>query len=167
MKILFTCILICASSALFSQKILVLEQANKAQTSKMYVGDRLIFRLAGEENYWYERTITEILPESNSLLLDGYLVAIKDISALKVPRKKGWRILGGALFSLGVSLGIATTAAALYRDKNQKYPQLIAGSAGSFFTGRYLLKRKKLFLGEKHRLRIIEIKFEDSGPIAP
>jgi hypothetical protein len=147
-----------------AQKIVLLEQANKARTTKLYVGDRIIFRLAGDENYWYERTITEIIPDGNSLLLDNYLVRVQDIAALKVYRKKGTRILGGALLSLGISLGIATTAAALYRDDEQNYPALIGTSAGSFFAGRYLLKRKKIYMGEKYRLRIIEIKFEDIAP---
>ena len=91
-----------------AQKIVLLEQANKARTTKLYVGDRIIFRLAGDENYWYQRTITEIIPDGNSLLLDNYLVRVQDIAALKVYRKKGTRILGGALLSLGISLGIAT-----------------------------------------------------------
>ena len=142
-----------------AQKMLILEQANVAKTKKMYPGERLIFRLEGEENYWYERTITEILPETNSLLLDNYLVKVEDIAAIKVYKKPIARIVGGALLSLGVSLGFATGVAALYGDKDHNYPALIGGSAASFFAGRYLLKRKKLKMGDKFRLKIIEIRF--------
>lgn len=141
-----------------AQKMLIIEQANVAKTTRLFPGDRLIFRLEGEENYWYERTITEILPETNSLLLDNYLVKVEDIAAIKIHKKTIWRVAGGALLSLGVSLGFATGVAAIYGD-DYNYPLLAGASVGSFLTGRYLLKRKKLKLGEKHRLRIIEVKF--------
>jgi hypothetical protein len=152
------------SNALFSQKILLLERANRAKTTKMYIGERLTFRLAGEENYWYERTITDLFPESNSLMLDGYLVRLDDISHIKVHRRRIWRVIGGALVSFGVSLGVATAAAALYGDDHHDYPLLIGGSVGSFGTGYFLLKKRKLQLDERHRLRIIEIKFEPPLP---
>ena len=157
---LFCLVIFCCSSSLFSQKMLLLERANSAKTTKMYIGDRLIFRLAGDENYWYERTITDILPEGNSLLLDNYLVKVSDIAAIKVNKKGIVRIAGGALLSLGISLGIATSAAALYQDKDQRYPVLLGIIGGSLISSRFLLKKRKLYLNEKHRLRPIEIKFE-------
>lgn len=160
MKIIVTLLLFLGflSGTVTAQKMLIIEQANVAKTTRLFPGDRLIFRLAGEENYWYDRTITEILPETNSLLLDNYLVRLDDIVAIKVHKKTIWRIAGGALLSFGVSLGFATSIAAIYGD-DYNYPLLAGASAGSFLTGRYLLKRKKLKLGEKYRLRIIEVKF--------
>ena len=49
--------------------MLLLERVNRAKTTKFYTGDVLRFRLVGEEDYWYQRTITDILPESNTCLL--------------------------------------------------------------------------------------------------
>jgi hypothetical protein len=151
-------LIILATTTLSAQKMLLLEQTNVAKTTKMYLGETLIFRLEGEENYWYERTITDIFPETNSLLLDNYLVKVDDIAAIKVHKKTIVRIVGGAFLSLGITLGFSTGIAALYGD-SYNYPLLIGGSAASFLTGRYMLKRKKLKLGDKHRLRAIEVKF--------
>jgi len=160
MKIIVTLLLFLGfvTGSVSAQKMLIIEQANVAKTTRLYPGDRLIFRLEGEENYWYDRTITEILPETNSLLLDNYLVKLDDIVAIKIHKKTIWRIVGGSLLSFGVSLGFATGVAAIYGD-DYNYPALAGASVGSFLAGRYLLKRKKVRLGERFRLRIIEVKF--------
>ncbi len=139
--------------------MLVLERANSAKTTKLYVGDRLQFRLAGAEDYWYERDITGILPESNILLLDNFPVKLDSIVAIKVHRKPIWRLLGGTAFAFGASLAVATTAGAIYGDKNVHYGNLYAASAGSLGIGTFLSTKRKLKLGKKFRLRIIEINF--------
>lgn len=142
------------------QKMLLLERANKAKTTKYYTGDVLRFKLAGEENYWYTRTISDILPESNTLMLDNYAVKLTDIQALKVRPKPIWRILGGAAYSLGATLTFATTIGKLaYRDDSVNAPKLYGIAAASLGTGWLLTHPRKLKLGEKHRLRIVEINF--------
>lgn len=159
MRYWFTFCLIVVFSQGYAQKMLVLERAYQAKTTKMYVGQTLRFRLAGEENYWYERTITDMLPESNLLLLDNFPVKLDSIVALRVNRRPIWRLIGGTLFTFGASLTVATTAAALYRDKDVKYGALYGSSAASLGVGYGLLTKRTLKLGKKHRLRIIEIKF--------
>ncbi len=153
--ILFWCI-----SPAFGQKMLLLERANRARTTKMYIGEPLHYRIAGDENYWYQRTITDMLPESNTLLLDNFPVKLSEISQIKVRRGPLWRISGGALFAFGATLTLATTVAALYRDKDTNYGALYATAAGSLGIGYCLNTKRTLKLGEKHRLRLIEIKFQ-------
>lgn len=147
--------------------MLVLERANRAKTTKMYIGETLRFRLSGDEDYWYERTITEILPDTKTLLLDNFPVKLDSIVALKVRRKPVWRLIGGTLFTFGASLAIATTAAAIYRDKSTSYGALYGTSAGSLAAGMFLSSKRRLSLGTKHRLRIIEIKFPEPPLIPP
>lgn len=147
----------------FGQKMLLLERANRARTTRIYVGQTLHFRLAGEEDYWYERTITDILPESGMVLLDNFPVRIQDIDQIKWRRRGGWRFVGGTLFSFGVSLGIATTIAVAYNEGNTRPIPLYATAAGSLFSGSRLLKPRKLQLGKKYRLRPIEISFPPPG----
>jgi hypothetical protein len=157
-------ILFLAAHSVFGQKMLLLERANRAQTTKMYIGQTLKFRLAGEENYWYERTIMDMLPESNTLMLDNFAVKISDIQTIKVRRKRIWGIAGGAAFSLGATLALATTIGRYgYQDKGVDAPKLYAISAVSFGAGWYLNTPRKLKLGKKHRLRIVEIKFPPAG----
>lgn len=146
------------------QKLLLLEQANVVKPVKLGIGDRLVFKLQGEEDYWYQRTITDILPEGNSLMLDHQLVRLEDIAALKISRKGYVRLVGSALVTFGVSMGVAITAAVLYRDFDYNFPALIGAGAGSFLAGSYLLTPRKIKMGKKFRLRIIEIKFGDTAP---
>ncbi len=150
---------------LTAQKMLLLERANRAKTTKMYIGDELHFRLSGQEDYWYKRTITGILPESNILLLDNFPVKLDSIVAIRVHRRPVWRLLGGTAFTFGASLAVATTAGALFNDKDVQYGPLYATSAGSLGLGTFLFSKRKLRLGKKHRLRIIEIDF--GPPLIP
>lgn len=152
----------CFSQA-FGQKMLLLERANRAKTTKIYIGETLHYRIAGDENYWYQRAITDMLPESNTLLLDNFVVKLSDIDELKVRRKPIIRITGGALFAFGATLSLATTVAALYRDKDTNYGALYATAAGSLGVGFLLNTKRTLKMGNKHRLRLIEIKFQQPG----
>jgi hypothetical protein len=146
-------------SAAFAQKMLILERANRAKTTKMYIGESLNYRMKGAEDYWYQSTITDILPETKTLLLDNFPVKVDSIAEIKVRRSGLTRIIGGALVTFGASLAFANTIAILYRDKNTPFLAYYGVAVGSFGAGSLLLTRKKLKLGKKHRLRIIEIKF--------
>ena len=148
------------SCSVSGQKMLLLERANRAKTTKMYIGTYLKFRLIGEEDYWYERVITDILPESNTLLLDNFPVKLTDIAALRVQRAPIWRIVGGALFTFGGSLALAATVGRFYyNDRELKLGQLYGGSAASLGAGYFMLSKRTLKMGERHRLRIVEVKF--------
>lgn len=148
------------------QKMLLLERAYRAKTTKMYIGQTLLFRLNGPENYWYERTITDILPESNMLLLDNFPVKLDSIAQIKVFRRPIWRISGAALLSLGGTLALAaTTGRLLYNDKELDLPKLYGMSVVSAGAGLFMLSKRTLKLGKKHRLRIVEIKFPE--PLIP
>lgn len=167
MRLLFALVLVISHIPAFGQKMLLLERANNARPTKIYIGDNLRYRLAGQEDYWYDRTITDMLPEKNTLLLDNFPVKLSDISELKVRRKGIWRIVGGTLFTFGASLAFATTIAALYNDKDTNYGALYATSVGSAGVGFFLSTKRTLKLGQKHRLRIIEIQFSQPVPGAP
>ena len=157
------------TDVLVGQKMLLIEKANRAKTTKLYIGDELHYRLRGEENYWYSRTITDMLPESKTLLLDNFAVRVDSISVIKVRRKPIWRILGGAFFSFGATLTLATTAGRFfYNDKDVEILPLYTTAAASLGAGWYLNTPRKLRLGKKFRLRAIEIKFPDPWvPVPP
>lgn len=160
MRIIFSFTLCLACFSAFGQKMLLIERANRARTTKLYIGDQIRFRLAGEEDYWYERSITDILPETNTLMLDNFAVKVSEISAIKVSRKPIGRIAGGAAFSLGATLVLATTVGkVIYKDEGVNAPKLYSIAAVSLGTGWLLSKPRKLKLGKKHRLRIVEVRF--------
>lgn len=162
-RLLF-CLLL-AFSPLYGQKMLLLERANRAKTTKLYVGETLRYSLVGDDKYWYERTITELLPESNMLLLDNFPVRLTDIAAIRVRRRPIIRLVGATAFTFGASLILATTVAALYRDRNTRYGLLYGTGAASLGLGYAASTRRMLKMGEKHRLRLIEIKFV--APVLP
>ena len=87
MRIFLLLLFCCSGFSVFGQKMLLLERANRARTTKFYLGAELKFRLVGEENYWYQRTITDILPETNTLMLDNFAVKLTEIQTLKMRRK--------------------------------------------------------------------------------
>jgi hypothetical protein len=147
------------NTGLFAQKMLILEQTNKAQTKKYFIGDAITFRFDGPEKYWYTRRITDILPEGNSLLLDNYLVKVDEIGYIKRPPGGFSRLVGGAIFTFGASLTFAATMAVLFRDREQNYPLAYGIAAGSLVTGRIILRKRKLPLGDKYRLKAIEVRF--------
>lgn len=158
LTLLFLALFALCSSA-FGQKMLLLERANRAHTTKFYVGQSLHFRLAGEEDYWYERSITDILPESNTLLLDNFPVKVSDIAALRVHRQPIYRIIGGALATFGATLALAATVGRFgYNDRDLQLGKLYGTAAASGATGWFLLKKRTLHMGDTHRLRPIEIK---------
>lgn len=160
MRLLFLLVFCVLQLTAFGQKMLLLERTNRSRTTKFYVGDVLKFRLTGEENYWYERTITDILPETNTLMLDNFAVKLPEIQTIKMRRKPIWRILGGAAYSLGATLALATTIGRFgYQDKDVDAVKLYSLAAVSFGTGWFLNTPRKLKMGEKHRLRIIEVRF--------
>jgi hypothetical protein len=152
-------LLLIASNTAFSQKMLILDRANRAKTTKMYIGASLNYRMKGAENYWYQAVITDILPETKTLLLDNFPVKVDSIAEIKVRRHPVVRLLGGTLFTFGASLAFATTIAAIKGD-DYRYGLLYGVSGGSALTGLAMSTNRTLKLGKKHRLRIIEIKFE-------
>jgi hypothetical protein len=151
--------LLAIAPTLSAQKYLLLERANNAKTVKYKAGDELSFRLEGEENYWYKREITDILPDSKSLLLDNYLVKVEEIAAIKRPPRTVFRVVGLSSLSFGVGLGFATLGAVLYRDWSQNYPLLIGVTGASLLTSKIMLRPRKVNMNEKNRLRAVEIKF--------
>ena len=96
-------------------------------------------------------------------MLDNFAVKLPDIQTLKVRRKPIWRVLGGAGISLGATLAFATTIGLAYQDKSINAPKLYAVSVASFGAGWLLTTPRKLHLGEKHRLRIVEVQFPPAG----
>ncbi len=156
------CLLFClvfAFAPVFSQKMVLLERANRAKTTKLFVGETITYSLNGDERYWYQRTITSILPESNMLLLDNFPVKLTDIAAMRVRRPPVLRWVGTTIFTFGASLAVATIGAALFQDKSTQYGLLAGCSVASMGGGLAMNSRKVLKMGDKHRLRIIEINF--------
>lgn len=149
-------------SPAFAQKMLLVEKRYKVKPRKIYAGETLHFRLKGKENYWYKSAIDDILPDRKMLLLDNQLVHIDSISAIYIPKHKISRIIGSALLTFGITLSFASTVAFLNRrndEQNYNFPLLYATAGASTLVGYRMVINKKLKMGNKYRLRTIEVKF--------
>lgn len=141
----------------YAQKMLLLERANRAKTTRLYVGQTLRYRLGGEE-FWYTHTITDVLPASQSVMLDNQLIRLADIDRIRRRRAPLSQLIGAASLTFGATLAIANTVS-LLRDNPDDHGTLYATSGASATLGLYLLSARKLKMGKKFRLRAVEISF--------
>jgi len=150
------------SSPVFTQKMLLIEKRYKVKSRKIYAGETLHFRLKGKEDYWYKSAIDDILPDRKLLLLDNQPVHIDSISAIYIPKPKITRIVGSALLTFGITLTFASSVAFLNRKNDEQpynFPLLFASAGTSTLVGYRMVINRKIKMGKKYRLRVIEVKF--------
>ncbi len=143
---------------LFSQKMLLLEKAEKVRPTKFYVGDELTYKLSDAQPTYFTDEITAIFPEENALVLGIQKVKIEDIAALKF-RRHFLNGLGKQFVLFGVQLGFYSTVGLLfYKDKSAKKVLAIGGATVvSSVLVLKIFKNKKVKMGKKYRLRTIEV----------
>ncbi len=151
-------LLLCFAAPLSAQKMLLLERKNSPRTTKYYVGDVLTYQYRNDD-MWYTSMITDVLVDQRTLKLDQFAIPIDSIGAFKVSKKPVAKISGGALMTFGATLVFASTIALLYNEKDYNYGQLYGGAVASAGAGYLLIKPKRLKLGAKHRLRVVEVRF--------
>jgi hypothetical protein len=140
-----------------AQKMLLLERANRAKTTRIYAGQSIRYRL-GSDAFWYTGTIDDVYPASQSVLIDNQLIRLSDIDRLRWRRSTLAQIAGAAATTFGVTLAIANTVSLLRRNPDD-HGTLYGVAAGSLGLGLWLLPPRKLKLGGKYRLRAVEIRF--------
>ena len=155
------CFSILFLSGAFCQKFLVLEKTNTPKTTRFYVGQAITFKLDGVSG-WFDRQITDILPDQKIIMLDGEAVPLADITTLKVRKKRIWAIVGSQLITFGSTLALATTIARARHDEADS--RLFLVSAASVVGGFWLVKPRKIKLGNRHRLRLIDLTLEPPPP---
>ena len=155
-KIIAFCLLFGSILPVFSQKMLLLEKYGRAKTTRIYPGQSLKFKLKDQPG-WYTRELTDVLPDQKSIVLDLEIVKIEDIDKLRVRRKFPMKALGSSLLTFSASLALFSTVAYL-RDGSVE-PGWLSIGAGSTLIGLVLIrdKGKKLRLGEKHKLRALDL----------
>lgn len=156
-KLLIVSLLTVFSSLVSAQKMLLLEKAGRAKTTRIYVGETIRFKLRGQPG-WYSRTLTDVLPAEKSVLLGQEIIPIEDISHLKRPRNRVLRMLGGQLLVFSATLTLAAGASLIDHEKPKAFwlPIGLVSTAG----GLLLVKNKIIKLGKKRRLRAIDLTWE-------
>jgi hypothetical protein len=157
-NLMLLALFVSTQSAVFAQKMLLLERRNSPKTTRYYLGSTLNYQYRSDK-MWYPGQLSDIQVDRQVLLMDQLLVPIDSIGALRMPKSPLTRIGGGALFTFGASLTFASTIALLYGDKGYNYPLLYGGALASGGIGMALMRPKSVKLGGKRRLRGIEVAF--------
>jgi hypothetical protein len=144
-----------------AQVFLQMERSGKAATTKFSPGRELTYRLAGKKE-WETAVLERILPEENRVLLGIRYLAPDDIGALRSYQPQSWsKPLATNLYVFGAAwTGFALGASLV--DRDDPYTAGDAIVAGSAIVTGFLIKslfRHRTFrMGEKRRLRIIDLR---------
>ncbi|MBL7794556.1 MAG: hypothetical protein JNK77_19640 [Saprospiraceae bacterium] len=147
---------------LSAQKVLQIERYGRAKTTKIHLGEELTYRLKGD-NVWHTRAMEDLNIEEGLIVMPDRYVKIADIEALRYSR--GWpRAVGRQLFWLGAGwslYGLIGNLADGDPDTNYRLGDAaVTGTAwGLSWLVPRVFKYKKIKMGERRRLRAVDINF--------
>ena len=145
-------------SVLPAQKFIQLEKANRAQTSKFYVGQEFTYRLKGETE-WFTSTITDVQMDSQLVAFDWKRMPVANIEAIRLQHAGILRGLGPSFMIFGASWGGFSLIGAAFDDYKLTAGTAIVTGTGlaSGFLLHQIFKNKKVKMGERRRLRAMEV----------
>lgn len=164
MRITWLILLLCLAgpAALSAQKYLQIETRGKARTEKFPVGAYLRYQVRGDD-FFSEGELLDLLPESQTLVFDDRYVSADRIETLLFDRP----FAKAATYSL-YTFGVGWSAFALVGyntdgDPDTQYSLgdaiVTATSIGLGFIIQKAFFQKKVRLGKKKRLRLIDTTF--------
>ncbi len=163
MRLLTPILLLCTCTALSAQKVLQLERYGRTQSERFFAGDMLTYQLKGED--FFREGYIEDFRVSDSLIVFGdRYVELDEIEMLRFPRQ--WsRVAGTSLMVFGGAWsGFALIGYATDGDPDTQYSArdaVISGVAlGTGFGLQKLLPFKKIRLGKRVRLRLLDLRFK-------
>lgn len=152
---------ICLSTPSFSQIFLQLESSTSVKSQKFAVGDVLEYSTVEFPKDFYKSEIIELDPEMNIILFDDGYFKLDQLYKLKFERSKVKMFGAGLLqFSAGWFLygGLATlTQDNFTMDKGQIIIGAVIAAVG--YGIRKIFGKRRVKLGKKNRLRIVDLRF--------
>lgn len=156
-------ILLCLLPLLLSaQKVVQLEKYGQAKTKKFYIGDELTYQLANDD-YWRTSVISDINPEEGYLLMDGRLVYLNQIIALRSFKSRGWsRALGKQFLNFsGGWLVFGMADRFIFTGPQRASWELILIPSAVALALAWIVpkafKHRNLKLGKRRRLRLLDL----------
>ncbi len=162
--IIFICTsLLCLyHEVVLSQKILLLEKAGSPRTERIQIYDELTFQLKEDEAGWYKRQILDLNADAQLILLGDTWIALEDIARIRLKRQRAWaNIIGGALQGGGASMILGDLWYTI-RGNHQFTEGGIEFGLLNIAVGsgiRALFAPIKIRMGEKRRLRVVDLTF--------
>lgn len=142
----------------FGQKFIQLERVNRARTVKFYAGDPLTYRFKGDP-MWHNSLITDVSMDSQRVAFDGRFWNLSEVDAIRLQYPGLLRASGPMLMIFGVSwAGFSLIGAAFDNYPLTAQTAIISGSGLVIGFGlKQLFKHRNVRLGERRRLRAVEI----------
>ena len=145
-----------------AQRYLLIEKAGNPKTERIALYDKLTFQLHKDEAGWYTRQILDMDVNGQMILLGNSWVALKDISRIKLQRKRtAATILGGALQVGGIGMFLNDVLFTIngkpeYTEGGMEFGMI------NFAVGtgiRLLWEPIRYRLGKNIRLRVVDLTF--------
>ena len=150
---------------IYCQKFLIIERAGTPKTERIAIYDEITFELKDDDKGWYTRQIFDLNADAQLILLGDTWVPLSDINRIFLKRKRKLAtIIGGALQGGGVSMIMGDAYYTLRGDKEYTQGGMEFGAL-NIVVGtaiKALLSPIKYKLGNKTRLRVIDITFRSS-----
>lgn len=158
-----------AAPPLLAQKVIQLERYGSTKTRKYYIGDELTFSMQAAPRQFYTQTILDIYPDVQTILFEGGQVPAGEIVRLGFPGSRDW------VRGLGRKLLVFTGGWVLYSGLdaliNQRQPapfQYQVGLGALGLSGPLMVVPDKQWrLGERRRIRLLDLTFYPTAPLAP
>ncbi|MDQ3015833.1 MAG: hypothetical protein M3R25_03800 [Bacteroidota bacterium] len=164
--ILFCCISFLTSTFLSGQKYLIIQRAGTARTEKIAIFDELTFQLNDDDKGWYNRQIMDLNADAQLILLGETWIPVADLTRIHLKRQRVLsNIIGGALQVGGASMIMGDLYSTFVRDKPEYTEGGMEYGLVNILVGtgiRALVSPIKYRLGQKTRLRVIDITFRSS-----
>ncbi len=171
--VLSSFLLLLTFSATSAQIFLQIEKKNTPKSIRLQAGDYLVYTLKAYPDIWRTERITSLDYDQSLIVLEEGYYKLDEIAKIRLYRNWSQSVSFGMLqFSAGWFLygGIASLASSEYTMSDR---EIIIGGifAAVGFLIRKIFYKKTLSLGEKHRLRIVDIRLfipenpQDFAPI--
>ncbi|MEO0724840.1 MAG: hypothetical protein AAFZ63_09890 [Bacteroidota bacterium] len=164
MRLFYLLLLFLISWHLQAQRVLLIEKLNSAQTTKLYAGSYIQYRIAGDDS-WYGEHIYDLRDDTQALVFPSHYVPISEITMLR-QRRPAVQGLGVTLITFGLAWsGYAAIGTATDNDPETTYRTsdaivtAVASGTGLLLPALFGTKRMHFGEGERLRLRIIDITF--------
>lgn len=159
----FTCLLFLLTFNLSAQVVLQIERAGSAKTKKIFIGERIEYKLKGGEE-WEDGVIERLIEKDDIIVFADRFIKMEDIEAIRYFRP--WtRFVKTTFFWFGVAWsGFAAIGTAVDGNDDTQYRWsdaiITATSLGISLIIPKIFKYKVYRFGKRKRLRILDISFK-------
>ena len=144
------------------QRVLLFEQLTKSKSARVGEGDRLRFRLEGD-NFWQEGYIRELRPDIQAIVINDRFIMLDEIEVIDLGGTLAG-VAGIGLMTFGASWSVfALVGYNTDGDPSTQYSGLDATVTGVSVAAGFalwkLLGQRRFRPGKTRRLRIVDLNF--------